>query len=150
MALTQFETEEDYNTPLNVMVELVLPILDQIQQESADECELVSSLKDQWVRLLDENITGNCYFYFQQFNRMLLYVTCDIALYVTGHFISPHLDEKMDAINNFITRLFEPAPASSSINCTQENIEVPMDIGNRYKQVMAAYWASIDEANISE
>ena len=43
------------------MEELVLPILDEMQaDESSDESELVSCIKDQWVRLLDEQFSGTC------------------------------------------------------------------------------------------
>ncbi|XP_067943214.1 ubiquitin carboxyl-terminal hydrolase 25-like [Watersipora subatra] len=58
MALNQFENEEDYATPLKVMLTHVLPILDTMQTEngsSQDSADLVGCVKDQWVKLLIED-----------------------------------------------------------------------------------------------
>ena len=54
----------------------------------------------------------------------------------------------MEAVNNFITKLFEPA--TRAVQQLPDKIEVPMDIGNRYKQVMAGYWAAVSETNMSD
>lgn len=58
------------------------------------------------------------------------------------------VEEKMEAVNNFITKLFEPA--TRAVQQLPDKIEVPMDIGNRYKQVMAGYWAAVSETNMSD
>lgn len=58
MACNQFEQEEDYMTPLRVVLQSVLPILDTIQREASDEVHLVSAIKDRWVHLLGEELEG--------------------------------------------------------------------------------------------
>lgn len=62
MAYNQFEQEEDYMTPLRVVLQTVLPILDTIQGEASDENNVVGVIKDRWVNLLMEELQGkSCY-----------------------------------------------------------------------------------------
>ena len=58
--MAQFEGEEDYMTPLKVMLTHVLPILDVMQTDtSLADTDFVGSIKERWVNLLiDENIDG--------------------------------------------------------------------------------------------
>jgi len=62
LAFAQFENEDDYTTPLKVMLARVLPILDSLQAEGADteSMNFAGSIKDRWVNLLadEENIEG--------------------------------------------------------------------------------------------
>ena len=58
VAFAQFEQEEDYTTPLTVVLKVVLPILDAIEAEQNDTTSLVSGIKDRWVHLLGEHLEG--------------------------------------------------------------------------------------------
>lgn len=62
MALTQFETEADFTTPLRVMLTKVLPILDSMKEDSMDEDnDFVGSIKNKWVNLLSESFDSELY-----------------------------------------------------------------------------------------
>lgn len=52
MALNQFETEPDYMTPLNVMLQTVLPILDSMTNADDNDGDLVGNIKEKWVNFL--------------------------------------------------------------------------------------------------
>lgn len=60
MALAQFETEDDFLTPLKVMLHKVLPVLDSMKGDNTDN-NFVGSVKEKWVNLaLTETMDGKC------------------------------------------------------------------------------------------
>lgn len=61
MAFAQFEYEEDYPTPLKVMLTQVLPILDTMQADdtAVQDIDFAGAIKDRWVNtLVDDSIDG--------------------------------------------------------------------------------------------
>ena len=72
MALTQFETDDDFRTPLKVMLLKVLPILDSMKDDNTDN-NFVGSIKEKWVNLLTltDSMDGMCWYLISLWNHWI-------------------------------------------------------------------------------